>query len=1439
MRAVVLALTVALVASQQINLVPEFAAGKTYVYKYEGLLLGGLPQEGLGKAGVKVSSKVLIRAEASTTFLLKLQDPQLFEYAGIWPQDSFSPAAKLLAALNAQLQIPIKFEYANGVVGKIYAPAGVSATVLNLYRGILNILQLNLKNTQNVYEMHEAGTHGVCKAHYMISEDAKTNQIVVRKSKDLTNCHERVIKDIGLAYAEKCAECQQRLQSLTGTATHTYIMKPSDAGAVVAEATVEELHQFSLFNTITGAAQMKAKQTLTLLEVQNTAVAPIGGEYAARGSLKYEFATEVLQTPIQLLKINNAEAQIVETLNHLASNNMDVVHEDAPLKFLQLVQLLRVATFENIKTVWDQYKTKPVHRRWILDATPAVGTPAALKFIKEKFLAGEFTTAEFTQALLVGLHMAKADRDAIQQTADLALSPKIKAIPAVREVVMLGYGSMVARHCAEDPSCSPDLLRPIHDLAAEAISKADISEVTLALKALGNAGHPASLKPIMKILPGFGAAAANMPMKVQVDAILALRNIAKKEPKMVQPVALQLFMDRTLHPEVRMVACIALFETKPSAALMSTVAGAMDKEPSMEVASFAYSYIKSLTRSMSPDLINVAAAANVAIRMLCPKMDRLSYLSSTALHLDLYVSPFMVGAAGSAFIINDAATILPRAVVAKTRAYLAGAAADVLEVGVRTEGLQEALKRTPAGDENADRMTKIKHTLRALMNWKALPATQPLASIYVKLFGQEIAFANVDKTFIEQIIDQAVQTAKPRARELMKEAVKALQDGIAFQYTKPLLAAEIRRIIPTAVGVPMELGFYTAAVAAAAVNVKADITPRLPEQLETVSLDQFKNTDFQVKAEARPSAAIHTFAVIGVNTALIQAAVMAKGKVHTAVPGKMAVRADLPKGNFKVEVLPAATPDHVAAVSFETLAVARNIEDLPAERVASLTPGAEPSIPASIQKTMCVTCPYFHVKGCAEVASRHAGFMGYNPLYYLVGQHKARISVARGDGPSFERLEFEVHVGANAAEKLSQVKSRQYSTESESQEENIILMKLREILEAGLKNKNSSSSSSSSSRSSRSSRSSHSSQSSSISSSRSSSSSSRSSSSQMFRGNDTYGPFQKFHKDQYLASRARSSSASSIETLQRKVKLLEDAVPAVLAVIARVVRSDRNVGYQLAAYLDKPTSRAQITLSPIAEKWKLCADAVLPSQHKVSAKLGWGPDCQDYSATVKAEAGVIESNPAARFEVAWDKLPSAAMHAQRIATEYLPLLKAARLAGFSLDKAENNKDKEVAFIIALPTQKSVNIIVRAPKMTLSKTNVAVPVAVPIEKDGRIPALENLDIRSTIQNLNIRDIFENLDIRGILKNVDFDAIKHKVLEYIEQFQNDIRAFMQDFDIRTINENAEIRAILEHPFVRAITENQYVRDIIQKADIRALAEQINLRAIFEKWLNYILA
>ncbi|CAM4655355.1 unnamed protein product [Leuciscus chuanchicus] len=1321
MRAVLLALTLASVASKQINLVPEFVPDKTYVYKYEALLLGGLPQEGLARAGIKVSSKVHLSAVTENTFLMKLMDPLLHEYAGIWPKDPFVPATKLTSALAAQLQIPIKFEYANGVVGKVFAPAGVSPTVLNLHRGILNILQLNLKKTQNIYELQEAGVQGVCRTHYIINEDPKANHIIVTKSKDLSHCQERIMKDIGLAYTERCAECTERVKSLIETASYNYIMKPSAAGVLIAEATVEEVHQFSPFNEIHGAAQMEAKQTLAFEEIQKTPVVPIKADYLARGSLQYEFATEILQTPIQLLKISDAQAQIVEVLKHLVENNVAMVHDDAPLRFVELVQLLRAANLENIEAIWAQFKDKPVYRRWLLDAVPAVGTPVIVKFIKEKFLAGELSIPEFIQALVVALQMVTADLETIQLTASLAMHKKIATIPALREVVMLGYGSMIAKHCVAVPTCSPELLRPIHEIAAEAISKNDIPEITLALKVLGNAGHPASLKTIMKLLPLQKTTAAAVPIRVQVDAILALRNIAKKEHKLVQPVALQLVLDRTLHPEVRMVACIVLFESKPSVALVSNLAGALKTETNMQVASFAYSHIKSLTRITAPDMASVAGAANVAIKLMSRKLDRLSFRFSRAIQLDFYHTPLMIGAAGSAYMINDAATILPRAVVAKARAYLAGAAADVLEIGVRTEGIQEALLKSPAADESVDRITKIKRTLRALINWKALPTNQPLASAYVKVFGQELAFATIDRTIIEQAIPLATG---PKPRELLKHALKALQEGIVWQRAKPLLIAEVRLIFPTTVGLPMEFSLYSAVVAAASLNVKATITPPLPEEIETMTLEQIKKTDVQLQVEARPSIALQTFAVMGVNTALIQAAVMARGKIRTIIPGKVVARADILKGNYKVEVLPVNLPEHIADVSFETLAVARNIEEPNAERIVPLVPelamqnaqtpadywsseipDETPLRAAPFRKTLCLAVPYIEIKGCVEVHSHNAAFIRNSPLFYIIGQHSARAALTRAEGPTVERLELEVQIGPRAAEKLL----KQISLiDGDTPEGKAFLLKLREILETEDRNASVSSESSSSSRRSS-----------------SSSSSSSMSSSRVTEAANHMEPFKKFHKDQFLAHHGASkavssgSTASSFEHIQKQAKYLGDAVPPVFAAIARVVRVDHKLlGYQLAAFFDKPTARVQLVVSSIAENdnWKLCADGVLLSKHKVTSKVAWGAECQQYAVITKAEAGILGEFPAARLEWEFERLPVIAITYAKKLSKHIPV--AALQTGFRFERATNS-EKEIELTVALPTKRTLNVIARIPKMTLSRMAIPLPITVPINPDGTL------------------------------------------------------------------------------------------------------------------------
>ncbi len=53
------------------------------------------------------------------------------------------------------------------------------------------------------------------------------------------------------------------------------------------------------------------RQTLTFVEIGKNPVDPIKADYMARGSLQYEFAAEILQTPIQLMKIRDAPAQVL------------------------------------------------------------------------------------------------------------------------------------------------------------------------------------------------------------------------------------------------------------------------------------------------------------------------------------------------------------------------------------------------------------------------------------------------------------------------------------------------------------------------------------------------------------------------------------------------------------------------------------------------------------------------------------------------------------------------------------------------------------------------------------------------------------------------------------------------------------------------------------------------------------------------------------------------------------------------------------------------------------------------------------------------------------------------------------------------------------------------------------------------------------------------
>lgn len=72
-----------------------------------------------------------------------------------------------------------------------------------------------------------------------------------------------------------------------------------------------------------------------------------------------------------------------------------------------------------------------------------------------------------------------------------------------------------------------------------------------------------------------------------------------------------------------------------------------------------------------------------------------------------------------------------------------------------------------------------------------------------------------------------------------------------------------------------------------------------------------------------------------------------------------------------------------------------------------------------------------------------------------------------------------------------------------------------------------------------------------------------------------------------------------------QAKFLGNTLAPKVTILLRLVRADhKKEGYQVTAYLNKATSRLQIILAALDESdnWKLCADGVLLSKHKVTVR---------------------------------------------------------------------------------------------------------------------------------------------------------------------------------------------------------------------------------------------
>ncbi|XP_043985509.1 vitellogenin 3, phosvitinless [Gambusia affinis] len=1040
MRGLLLCCLVALATSQILRYDNALNPKNSYEYKYEGKVNFGLGKPNLAESGVRITCKVSIIGIDKQSFLLQVSELEFAEYNGFEGKDDYVSSPKVTKRITSELAQPFLFEYDNGHIGDISGHSKVSTTVVNIIRGILSFFQVTVKNTQTIYELRETGIHGNCHNDYAIEEKEGTKDWIVTQVVDVTNCWERAAMYSGMATAEWDRLAKERGENVISSMKYNYTIKPTGDGGLITRAQGFERQHFSAFNVKGGSFKMEATKDLVLLSMNRTARGRTYGPLEKKGKIIYSFEDVDINIPTMMQKLDNPGPKATELIKRLSEANSGTINSATTEDSIKLYHLLRVTPYEELENMWKQLAVNPKYRRWFLDSIVEIADIKVLNFMEARFKANDWTHFEALQTILIAFHHLQPTPENVGMAKIFLKLPFSKSNTFLWHTVVLSYGSLVNKYCVHYYICSVDVIQPLVEMATEALRNGNKEEMIIALKAMGNAGHPKSMKTIMRFLPGVSATPVDLPLRVQSAAIQAMRLVANRDPHNVREAALAVFLHKHVASEVRMHAFKILFATKPSMALVSTVTAHLQDEKDLQVASFAYTYLHGLARSRTPNNQYRSIASSLAVKILAPRFGRLCYYYSKTKHADWFDDRWLTGMTSEFFMLRNASNAIPSEIVSSGKLHIIGRIIELLELGVRADGIKDLIGAGIPGFKGDFSMSDLMAIFSVLQRWESLDNDKPVLSVYSRITGQEWFFADMSKETLRNIIT----TFSPAAWKSspLKAMIDSLQKGISWDYTRTFLILEARYFQATTVGLPVEISKYYNAITAVNFNAKVAINPP-----PTESIGQLLNSEITMETDGYAGCTKDFWVFYGTNTKLFQSGSELKIKRPLAVPWKLSAKINVPERKFELDFPPSKKEIELLSIRSDVYAVSRNIEEPDS---AKMTPIMAPSADSSDDviepyiwhpsSKMCYEHNIYGVGFCMEYELKRQYYNEEYPLYYFLGYGNMAFKIIPArTKKAVEKIHFELAVHprkdpASALRSLSKEATQQNNPSSDSSE---------------------------------------------------------------------------------------------------------------------------------------------------------------------------------------------------------------------------------------------------------------------------------------------------------------------------------------------------------------------------------------------------------------------
>lgn len=806
---------------------------------------------------------------------------------------------------------------------------------------LTNSVSPNTLGQANFFRVMEKTLEGECETAYSITEQPPVFQptrvpvLNVTKAINFERCQKRPEIKYNWRFADRCPTCDQKYTDDEKFLKSSSIIKYNITGTrqsfLIESAKAESQYSLLLYSEEGSMLNTYVNQTLFLYKSGpiSTPVhrpsSPVETETKLVYSLDWDMWKEKFfmesedtfhqRSPYSKIpnKIEMVEKLITELVRYGDGITKPVALE-TPRVFLRLVTILRMLTKPEVEQVFTRYYknpsvvgVSPEEVKFIRDVLPNVlalaGTEPTISVLVKKIETREITPLRAAAALRQ-LPLARVvSQKTVNHVKELCRLPVIESRFTLKQACYLSLGSLINSAC-----------QPKHDrLAVEQKHTRTIrctmpqkeeyvkffinlfkqspkwESKILYLKSLSNAGLDISVFPLEKIIQN---TETFYPPYIRAEAILALRHIRNLMPKKVQKILMPIFMNPREPSVVRIPASYLILSSIPERPIIEMMAKQIHTDPSIQTASFVYSYLRTLANSTNPCYKKLARDTELALRFTRQITPGLPY--SKYIHIPFHNVLRKFGLDLEPFMSLSNTSFIPHVLGMNLNLNDLGFfKKDLLTVAMSLHGMEpsmyqmfgprgnyfttpfeDILSRSPRSAPHSYK-TQLKRILETLkIKSRTFPySTEPKAWTYFRWQGQEMGFIPFSPEYITSMMQDGMFN--------FADVESTLRTGKNFNFHYATMLSEGQYKIPTTLGLPLVVRHRVPAVMKAVGTLKATIEPAT----------SFKN--IVLHAHISPSVAVKAVQTMEVWSPILNSGVKVQMQARVFTPIKASLEANL------------------------------------------------------------------------------------------------------------------------------------------------------------------------------------------------------------------------------------------------------------------------------------------------------------------------------------------------------------------------------------------------------------------------------------------------------------------------------------------------------------------------------------------------------------------